>query len=904
MGKNKLPKTTLDWAKEYIMRGWPVLPCYAVTGRECNCPPDHKMRHYEDKETGREWFGACKSPGKHPHSQLAPRGSHSATTDILTISRWFENNGEFNIAVATGHNNQGNLMVVDIDVRDGKAGPATWAELEAELGPFGETLAQTTGSGGRQLFFWTDTEVPLSAGKKLGPGIDVRGKGGYVVVPPSANDLGDYSWENWGSEALTAPKALEERAILGKEKPRPASRPVTGAPRGPVTDHPHDRLTLAQVQELLKSIPAGSRDNWLALGFTLRTIAEWIGGESTAFEVWDAWAQTGDGYGGLKDQEKHWESFAGKPTEHPIAILRGLARDHNWTPSQEFTNVERLRWKGVAQEMLDALPDDAEPDSEAFAALVAVLSRLPEMTRDDFLGKIRKRFKSWRVTVMRDQVERHRKQRTEAEGSETDYAMMVVSQVLAKHFDGGKRLLRTADKSFWRYNGRCWEVVANEEEIGNLCLEETRKLGAIKKDFDTVAQQAINLLRKLQARAGDPLRLSEPPAPVINCQNGELWIQSDGSVKLQDHNPDSFLRFCLDIEYDPQATCPLFDAALLAIFQKSPNPEDMRRHLYEVFGYAIQPDRYIKQFWLWEGDGDNGKTAVVDTLCKLVGSQSFFPADIQKIGHEYYISHLKTKLILRDDDVNWSTVLPDGPLKQLSEAKVVLGRDPHGKPKEFVSCVLPILLCNKFPITKDLSRGVLTRAHIISFRHSFEELRADGSPGDMDRGLFKRIWNAELPGILNRSIEGLRRLRERGRYQEPEDCLRAKEEFLKKANPFPRFIAEACTTLEQLRRQVRVSELSKHFENAEALPDTLAEGFESVEDIIVMAMAKAESEGLRQPLNELYKQFCEWADAEGIRMYHKPTRADVENYLFNLRYRIVVVHNQKWVEGVRALAPM
>jgi phage/plasmid-associated DNA primase len=340
----------------------------------------------------------------------------------------------------------------------------------------------------------------------------------------------------------------------------------------------------------------------------------------------------------------------------------------------------------------------------------------------------------------------------------------------------------------------------------------------------------------------------------------------------------------------------LFDQAVLEIFAKSPDPEDIRRHLYEMFGYAIQPVRDLKQNWMWEGGGDNGKTGLADTLQNMVGDAATFSIKFSKIDSDYNLSAIKQCLLVRDNDVDWKTVIPDGIMKQLSEDASLTGRDPYGKPTGFKNCSLPLLLCNKYPMIRDLSHATQVRVHVIPFRRIF----IDGK--DMKRGLFKRIWETEMPGILNRSIEGLQRLRARGNYLEPEDCLLAKQEFLRKANPLPRFIAEACastsTPLEQLRHQARLEVLRGVFEEPEKV-EHISKGMECVEELIVVAMAKAESERLRCKLTTFYTEFWQWTRSEGILMANKPTRADVENYLINLGYSMTMVENQKWVDGVR-----
>jgi Bifunctional DNA primase/polymerase, N-terminal len=66
-----------------------------------------------------------------------------------------------------------------------------------------------TGGGGIHIFFRypRETDIRNSAGL-LGPGLDVRGEGGYVVVPPSRTQ-GPYRWV--ASSSLAEASWLIER---------------------------------------------------------------------------------------------------------------------------------------------------------------------------------------------------------------------------------------------------------------------------------------------------------------------------------------------------------------------------------------------------------------------------------------------------------------------------------------------------------------------------------------------------------------------------------------------------------------------------------------------------------------------------------------------------------------------
>ena len=94
--------------------------------------------------------------------------------------------------------------VLDVDLPDG---PGSLAALQAEHGPLPATLEQRTGGGGRQLFFqWSEAREVRNSVNKLAPGLDVRGEGGYVILPPSGHPSGGaYAWTSNGAPLAEAP---------------------------------------------------------------------------------------------------------------------------------------------------------------------------------------------------------------------------------------------------------------------------------------------------------------------------------------------------------------------------------------------------------------------------------------------------------------------------------------------------------------------------------------------------------------------------------------------------------------------------------------------------------------------------------------------------------------------------
>ncbi len=253
---------------------------------------------------------------------------------------------------------------------------------------------------------------------------------------------------------------------------------------------------------------------------------------------------------------------------------------------------------------------------------------------------------------------------------------------------------------------------------------------------------------------------------------------------MRPHKAESYLRHLLDVEYDPTATCPLYDKAIKEIFSGN---KVMVRHWHELTGYKIQPERKIPLVLVCEGGGGNGKSVLVQTQIRLLGDElvSLFRVE-QLASNRFAVGSLLGKLLLVDDDVQSGIKLADGELKKLSEAKVLTGERKHGPTFNFTGLTVPVLLCNNPPSLSDLSQGMMRRLMVIPFRRTFTE-------EEMDRDLFPKIWTSELPGVLNHAIAGLQRVIRRGwRFKPPHEVTAAQQRWLMFANPLPAFIDDQC----------------------------------------------------------------------------------------------------------------
>lgn len=138
-------QAVISAAIRYARMGWPVLP----------------------------------SQGKNP-GVAGPNWQTTATSDELTIRRWYATTSANNVGVLTGDK----FFVLDIDKKHG--GYESLEELTRKHGRLPDTLQQISGGGGRHYFFAMPPNETVRSVKLL-PGLETKGHHGFIVLEPSVH---------------------------------------------------------------------------------------------------------------------------------------------------------------------------------------------------------------------------------------------------------------------------------------------------------------------------------------------------------------------------------------------------------------------------------------------------------------------------------------------------------------------------------------------------------------------------------------------------------------------------------------------------------------------------------------------------------------------------------------------
>lgn len=150
---------------------------------------------------------------------LVPDWEHAATRDPAQLERWHAQHPGCNWGVATGPSG---LLVVDIDTKGGKNGRGSLADLEFEHEGLPHTLRVTTPTRGEHIYLRGRS---ASSVERLGPGLDVRSAGGYVLAPGCQVDGMPYSTLQLAAIA-DAPAWLTGKAGVPLDRPAQAQQVV------------------------------------------------------------------------------------------------------------------------------------------------------------------------------------------------------------------------------------------------------------------------------------------------------------------------------------------------------------------------------------------------------------------------------------------------------------------------------------------------------------------------------------------------------------------------------------------------------------------------------------------------------------------------------------------------------
>ena len=259
---------------------------------------------------------------------------------------------------------------------------------------------------------------------------------------------------------------------------------------------------------------------------------------------------------------------------------------------------------------------------------------------------------------------------------------------------------------------------------------------------------------------------------LIVCANGVLNWRTG---VLLPHSPDFQAITRLPVEWDPDATCPTYDATWAHL-----GPDKVG--LLNQFAGSCLTTTTFKKALICHGPGDTGKSTWLNAVRRVFGEENCSSETLQDIaGTTWSAAQLHGKIANIAADLGTATVKASGTFKMLTGGDEVSAQRKYGQLFEFVFHGGLLFATNELPGTEDLSGAFMDRLMIVDFPPL-----PDGTV--IDRSLGTKLA-AEGPGILVRFVEGLRQLHAQGGFIVPASVTEAVGRYQEQANPALEWLA-------------------------------------------------------------------------------------------------------------------
>jgi putative DNA primase/helicase len=766
-------------AMEYAAQGWRVFPCQPETKQPL-------VKGDLDPASGQLIRGSG--------------GLKKATIDPDIIREWWAKWPKALIGVPTGIGIGAFVVDIDAGVDDATGEVYDVSKIRDDLQTkLGITLPPTwicrTPRGGEHHYFG----LPHGAGmphNRVGVinRVDIRGEGGYVIVPPSARPDGqEYAW-------ITAPDHLPlapaPQAVLdfALRSGRWADAPRQIAPRSdrPVTSssaqnkEAYARAAFdAELNTLRLASPGTRNDTLFKVSLSLGQL---VGASALEYSsVRDA----------LAGVVRQWPNFGKSMGTIESGFIRGLAEPRDLSHIREdrrtpaiFENVEATNSNtSVRTEKTNDLSGGVcGTDGElAFHPLTDLgnAERFKARMQERFAWCLDTPFwwtgKAWaregarqKVKVAEHEVARCIQKEAEwLRGSGRD----VVVEVKYKGTKAEEEIMLSDKLRLW----------------GRLS-EDSRRLSAI------TARASAEMMIAPEQLDADRFK--------INVRNGTLVIHRErkgpDQIEFRPHDPTDFITKMMDVDYDPDARSPAYDKFLEKV---QPNPA-VRRLLHQWGGYSLTGSMSEQRFVFFWGKGRNGKTTWLEA------SASFFGSYGQSVPVETFVDSgrprgpgqatpdlamLRGVRMVYTDEPDRFAKLSEGLIKRITGGDALVVRELGQSYFTLRPECKIVISGNHRPRIGggESSQGMWRRLLFIHWPVTIEVT-------EVDKLLPEKLLN-ERSGILNRALEGLRDWIDNDGFVIPDEVAETTEDFRSDSDALGRFLTDC--TIQELGAKTSVSDL-------------------------------------------------------------------------------------------------
>jgi len=286
---------------------------------------------------------------------------------------------------------------------------------------------------------------------------------------------------------------------------------------------------------------------------------------------------------------------------------------------------------------------------------------------------------------------------------------------------------------------------------------------------------------------------------VLNCQNGMIDVLTG---EFTEHKQEELITKIANVDYDPQADCPLWKQFVREIMDFKP---DLINFLQTAAGWAMTGNIEEQTMFIFYGSGANGKTTFLNTILYLLGdyaiatpTETFMKKSADQNTND--IARLRGTRFVTTTEAEQGRRLSEPLIKKITGNDQMTARFLYGEYFNFTPTFKIFMATNHKPVIKGTDHGIWRRIKLVPFTTRIPEEK-------QDKNLEEKL-KQEASGILNWLLEGTARWRREG-LKAPAAILNATDEYRGEMDVIGNFLKER--SIQKKDVSIRIRELYKAY---------------------------------------------------------------------------------------------
>lgn len=330
-------------------------------------------------------------------------------------------------------------------------------------------------------------------------------------------------------------------------------------------------------------------------------------------------------------------------------------------------------------------------------------------------------------------------------------------------YDGLEFLRYEAEKGIW---------IPNAEDYlrSYIATKKLVKITKIRHINETIAA--------IKALAFSKESFEESDVNKIVLANGVYDLKEDSFVGQFD--PDLHARSSHPVIYEEGADCPTF----IGFIKEVVGAENVN-FIFEWFGYNFYREYTIQKMLFVQGVGGTGKSTVINILRAMIGDDNYSAVTLQYLMQERFAKiGLYRKTANFDTDAKPQYLADGATLKMLTGEDSIHADRKNKEPITFYNYAKLSFAMNELPPMRDFSGGLKRRMLILEMNKVLTKEVKEQYPLDQ--------IIAEIPGIFNRAMEGLRQALSRRDFSISTSMQESVERWEKGNDVVALFLEDEC----------------------------------------------------------------------------------------------------------------